>query len=211
MMEDNINTSNSNLVQPVEVDSSHKVSDQSVVTNTPSESISSNTKCTDSTGLQDLPIDKGNGVEFPVVNEDDSSNTESYETSTAEVRSSNNASSSSLDNTSDPSSSHASDEELSVSEESTDLRPNDVSSRPAESSTSNSIPLTQKFILVADVGSTIVRCHIYNKAAQLVSQAELKVSLEDNNKCVLGCYKEWWFIATVLSLHSNKKAFEVFH
>lgn len=35
---------------------------------------------------------------------------------------------------------------------------------------------TQKFILVADVGSTTVRCHIYNKAAQVVAQAEEQVS-----------------------------------
>ena len=35
----------------------------------------------------------------------------------------------------------------------------------------------QKFILVVDVGTTTLRCHIYNKAARIVAQAEMSVRL----------------------------------
>lgn len=36
----------------------------------------------------------------------------------------------------------------------------------------------QKFILVIDVGTTTVRCHIYNKAARIVTEAEQKVGIK---------------------------------
>lgn len=45
-------------------------------------------------------------------------------------------------------------------------------------SDSASADLGQKFILVADIGTTNIRCHIYNKAAQIVAQAEQEVNYE---------------------------------
>lgn len=40
-----------------------------------------------------------------------------------------------------------------------------------------SVPPRHKYILAVDVGTTTIRCHIYNEKAELISQGEDKVRL----------------------------------